>query len=144
MCGTRVRWVNILTEHRVFQFTKGTPWPTPNPVSEMRRTIEARAVVRTIVSRIRCWNIRSTQENMSVMHPKEIPGLYLVKGKMSYRQISWSLEATRFRFRLSNHSEIRQQRCRDACQIPERYDYSNIQSWGFETSPDLAVRRPTA
>ena len=45
----------------------------------------------------------------------------------------------------SNRFEIwqapRQQRCRDACQIPERCDYYNTQSRGFETSRDLAVRR---
>ena len=48
----------------------------------------------------------------------------------------------------SNRSQIwqapRQQRCRDACQISERYDHYNIQSRGFETSRDLAVRRLTA
>ena len=48
----------------------------------------------------------------------------------------------------SNRSEIwqapRQQRYRDACQIPERYDHYNIQSRGFETPRDLAVRRLTA
>ena len=47
----------------------------------------------------------------------------------------------------ANHSDIwqapRQQRCRDACQISERYDHYNIQSPGFETSRDLAVRRPS-
>ena len=44
-----------------------------------------------------------------------------------------------------SHPEIwqapRQQRCRDACQISERYDHCNIQSRGFETSQDLRVRR---
>ena len=49
---------------------------------------------------------------------------------------------------LSYRSEIwqasRQQRCRDACQISEWYDNSNIQSRFFETSRDLAVRRLTA
>ena len=47
---------------------------------------------------------------------------------------------------ISNHSEIwqapRQSCCRDACQISERYDRYNIQSRGFETSRDLAVRGP--
>ena len=38
----------------------------------------------------------------------------------------------------------RQQRCRDACQIAERYDHYNIQSRGFETSRDLSIRRLTA
>ena len=48
---------------------------------------------------------------------------------------------------LTNHSEIwqvpRKQRCRDACQISEQYNHYNIQSHGFETSRDLAVRRLT-
>ena len=48
----------------------------------------------------------------------------------------------------SNRSEIwqvpRQRCCRGACQISERYDHCNIQSRGFETSRDLAVRRLTA
>ena len=49
---------------------------------------------------------------------------------------------------LSHCSEIwlapRQHRCRDACQILERYDHYNNQSRGFETSRDLAIRRLTA
>ena len=44
----------------------------------------------------------------------------------------------------SNSSKIwqafRQPRCRNACQNSERYDHCNIQSHGFETSRDLAVR----
>ena len=44
----------------------------------------------------------------------------------------------------SNCAEIwqapRQQRCRDACQISERYNHHNIQSSGFEASQDLTVR----
>ena len=47
----------------------------------------------------------------------------------------------------SNCSKIwqasRQQRCRDTCQIWERHDNYNIQFHGFETSRDLAVRRPS-
>ena len=47
----------------------------------------------------------------------------------------------------SNRSEIwqvhRQRCCRGACQISERYDLCIIQSRGFETSRDLAVRRLT-
>ena len=47
----------------------------------------------------------------------------------------------------SNRFEIsqapRQQRCRDTCQISERYDHYNTQSRGFEPSRDLAVRRPS-
>ena len=74
-------------------------------------------------------------------------GLYSLSGKTSYRKISWSLEAARFGFKLSNHSEIwqvpRQRCCRGACQISERYEHCNFQSRGFETSRDLAVRRLT-
>ena len=48
----------------------------------------------------------------------------------------------------SNRSEIwqapQQQRCRDACQISERYDHYNIKSHGFENSPDFAARHLTA
>ena len=64
----------------------------------------------------------------------------------SYRKISWCLEAPRFGFILSNRSDIwpRQQCCRDACQIWERYDHYNIQSLGFKTSWHLVVRRLTA
>ena len=44
----------------------------------------------------------------------------------------------------SKRSEIRQafgqERCRDACQIPGRYDHYNTQSRGFETSRCLAVK----
>ena len=69
-------------------------------------------------------------------------GLYLLSRWMSYRNISWS------RLDFFNRSEIwlppRQQCCRDACQIAERYDYYNIQSRGFEASWHLAVRRRTA
>ena len=47
-----------------------------------------------------------------------------------------------------NRSEIweaPQQQCYGTtCPIPERYDNYNIQSHGFETTRDLAVRRPTS
>ena len=50
---------------------------------------------------------------------------------MSYRKISWSLEAVRFRFRSFNRSDNwqtpREQFCRDPCQISERYDHYNTQ-----------------
>ena len=74
--------------------------------------------------------------------------VYSLSGRTSYRKISWSLEAARFSLDFSNRSWIwqtpGQQRCRDACQISERRDRYNIQSRGFETSQDLAVRRPSA
>ena len=64
---------------------------------------------------------------------------------MFYRKISWSLEAARLVFRLFNRSGIwkahRQQRCRDACQVTERYIHNNFQSPGFNTSRHLAVKR---
>ena len=47
-----------------------------------------------------------------------------------------------------NHSKIwqapQQQCCQDACQISEWYNHYNIQSHGFETSRDPAVRRRSA
>ena len=62
--------------------------------------------------------------------------------------VSWGLEGARFQFKLfhfSNHSEIwqaiLQQRCRDACQIAERYGHNNVQSRRFGASWDLLVRR---
>ena len=75
-------------------------------------------------------------------------GLYSLSGKTSYCKISWSLEVARFCLDFFNRSEIwqapRQQCCRAACQISERCDNYSIQSRGFETSLDLAVRRFTA
>ena len=75
-------------------------------------------------------------------------GLYSLSGKTSYRQISWSLEATRLMLQWSYRSEIwqalQQQRCRGTCQISERLEKFKSESRGFETSRDLAVRRLTA
>ena len=68
-------------------------------------------------------------------------GLYLLSGKTSCRKFSWSIEAANFSNRSEIWQEPRQQRCRDACQIADGYDHFNIQSLGFETSRDLAVRR---
>ena len=51
-------------------------------------------------------------------------GLYTLSGKTSYREISKPRDSG---LDFSNRSEIwqapRQQRCRDACQISERYDH---------------------
>ena len=49
-----------------------------------------------------------------------------------------------FSNRSDNWQAPRQQRCRDACQISERYNHYNTQSRGFETSLNLAIRRLTA
>ena len=64
---------------------------------------------------------------------------------------AWSREVSKPRdsgSNFSNCSEIwqvpRQRCCRGACQISERYDHCIIQSRGFETSRELAVRRLTA
>ena len=66
-----------------------------------------------------------------------LQGFYSLSGKTSYRQISWSLEATRIVFRLLQSSKIwqahRQQRYRDTCQISERFG-NFMQSRVFETS----------
>ena len=68
-------------------------------------------------------------------------------GRTSCRKISWRYKAARFLFRLFNRCEIwqaSQQRCYwDICQVSKPY-YHNIQSRGFETARDLAVRRLTA
>ena len=49
---------------------------------------------------------------------------------------------------LSYRSEMwqayRQRRCRCGCQISERLEKSRLESLGFETSQNLAVRRPSA
>ena len=51
-------------------------------------------------------------------------------------------------FECFNSSEIwqahRQQCCRCACQILERYDNCNMKSRGFETSRDLTIKRLVA
>ena len=75
------------------------------------------------------------------VHPQ---GLYSLSGKMSYRKISWSLEAARFGFKLFQSFWNSAGTSAAACQISERYDHCSIQSRGFETSRDLAVRRLTA
>ena len=79
---------------------------------------------------------------------KSSHGLYSLSGKTSYRKISWSIEAARFRFRifqsLWNLTGTLAAALRDACQISERYAHNNIQSRGFQISRDLAVRRLTA
>ena len=64
------------------------------------------------------------------------------------RLIARSCEVSKPRYlclELSDRSEIwqvpRQQCCRGACQISKRYDDSNYQLRGFETSQDLRIRR---
>ena len=69
------------------------------------------------------------------------PGhIYALSGRISYRNILWSLEAVTFRCRFSNISEIWQ------APRQQRSDMiiKNLQSRGSETSRDLAVCRPTA
>ena len=67
-------------------------------------------------------------------------GLYALSGKTSDRQISWSLEAARFGFRLLHSPWNLTGTSAAALQISERCDNSNIQSRGFETSRDLVVK----
>ena len=83
----------------------------------------------------------------SLASATSIQGLYSLSGRTLTTR---SREASKPRdssLDFSNHSWIwqapRQQRCRDSCQILERYDHYNIQSRGFETLRDLAVRRLT-
>ena len=77
-----------------------------------------------------------------------IHGICSLNGRTSYRRISRSLEAVRLGLVFFNRSEIwqahRQQRCRDACQISERYNHYNTQSRSFDTLRDLPVKRLTA
>ena len=74
-----------------------------------------------------------TERNPAMYFPCWDQGFYSLSGRTSYRNISWSLEAAWFAFDFSKS-------CWDACQISEEYDHYNIQSRGFETSRDLAVR----
>ena len=75
-------------------------------------------------------------------------GIYSLSGWTSHRKIYLRVEAASFGFRLFqppwNLQAPRQQCCRDACQIIERYYHHNIQSRGFEISQSLAIRRLTA
>ena len=87
------------------------------------------------------WHVlvdwRSTPKEESVRKH----GLYSLSGRTSCRQISISLEATRFGFRL--FLSLWNLRCTlAACQISEPYHHYNILSRGFETSRDLTVSRP--
>ena len=62
--------------------------------------------------------------------------LHSLSERTSYRKISWGLEATRcFNDGIG---------LKFACQISERSEKSKLESRGFETSRDLAVRRLTA
>ena len=58
----------------------------------------------------------------------------------TYYKISWSLEAARFGIWLFQSPEIVKQRCRDTCQISERYDQYNTRCRGFETSREFTVK----
>ena len=85
-----------------------------------------------------------------------IQGLYSLSGKTSYRKISWSFEAARFGLKLfqslwnlAGTSAALLPRCLSNFKFLivfflSWYDHCNIQSRGFETSRDLAVRRLTA
>ena len=88
--------------------------------------------------------VKSGTTNMS--HRQELSlilGLYSLCGLTSFRKTPWGLEAAIFGFRIfqSLGNSHRQRRCRDACQISERYDHYNIQSRCLETWRDLMERR---
>ena len=72
-------------------------------------------------------------------------GFYSLSGKTSYRQILWSLEATRLDVTMVisfwNLTGISQRCCLGSCQISERLEQAKSESRGFETSRDLAVRQ---
>ena len=69
-------------------------------------------------------------------------GLYSLSRQMSYHNISQSLKAVRFRFRLFQSQILQapwQQYCQEACQVSEWCDHHNTKSCSFETSYDLTV-----
>ena len=75
-------------------------------------------------------------------------GLYSLSGRTSSREISWSLEAAKFGFRLfqslwklTGASEAALSR---RLSISERYNHYNIQSRGLEISRYHTARLPTA
>ena len=72
------------------------------------------------------------------------PGLYSLSRRTSYHKISRSLEAAKFGFKLVQSLWNLTGISTALLQISERYDHYIIQSCGFETSRDLAVRRLTA
>ena len=75
---------------------------------------------------------------------KQLQGLYSLRWRTSYHNISWSLKAARFGFRL--FQSLWNFTCTSATSLPrcpsisERYDHYNIQSRDFEASRNLAVR----
>ena len=75
---------------------------------------------------------------------RKIPGLYLLSGRTSYRKISKPRNSRLDFSKCPEIWQVSQQRCRDYCQISDRYDYYNAQSRGFQISRDPTVRRPSA
>ena len=72
----------------------------------------------TIFKKLQCTHVA---HNIFTGHQK-------LDSNFSYRSEIWQIP--------------RQQLCWDACQISERYDHYNIQSWDLEASRDLVVRPP--
>ena len=71
-------------------------------------------------------------------------GIYSLSRRTSYRKISWSLEKSRFGIvSLWNLTGISVALLRHAHQISERLAKSKCEPDGFETSRDLAARRPS-
>ena len=95
------------------------------PVNSNKRKISWQPLLGQTTGALFCSHV-----NVTILQ-----GLYSLSTQTSCRKISWSREIQVYAF--SKRSEIlqapRQQRCRDACQISERYDYHNIQFRGFET-----------
>ena len=64
-------------------------------------------------------------------------GLYSLSGRMSYRMISWSLEATRFRFRIfqsiGNLTGILAATLPSCLSNFKRYNHYDVHSRGFKT-----------
>ena len=75
---------------------------------------------------------------------KQLQGLYSLRWRTSYDNISWSLKAAGFEFRL--FQSLWNFACVSAAALPrcpsisQRYDHYNIQSRDFEASRNLAVR----
>ena len=96
-----------------------------------------------------CIFVRFISQTTQPSDEARTQGLLLLSGRTSYRQISWSLEATRDRVLWWWHdSEIWQATlqglCRGACQSSERLEKSKPESGAFETLRGLAVRRSSA
>ena len=88
-----------------------------------------------------------TRSNMMLVYATHLLGLCSLRGWISYSNISWSLKVASFGFNFSNCFPIliwqQPRQLAGVCRISGRSDHDNIQSRGFETPRDLAVRHLT-